>query len=58
MNVSAVACREALNMKSEAALVGQAPHQLLRAFIVCIVLLCFPVTAHQHHHVALQPNTS
>lgn len=41
-------------MKSDAALVGQALHEILWTFMVSLILLFFPIAARQHHHVALQ----
>lgn len=54
MYVPAEAGGETLYTKSEAALVGQTLHKILRTFIVTLILLFSPITACQHHHVTLQ----
>lgn len=54
MYVPAEASRETLYVKSEATLVGQALQKCLWAFITSLLLLLLPVTARQHHHIALQ----
>lgn len=53
MYVPAEASRETLYVKSEATLVGQALQKCLWSFITSLVVL-LPVTARQHHHIALQ----
>lgn len=54
VDVPAVSSGETLYMKCEATLVDQALQKSLRAFIVSVVLLFFPITACKHHHIALQ----
>lgn len=54
MYVPAEAGGETLYTKSEAALVGQTLHKILRTFIVALILRFSPITACQHHHVTLQ----
>lgn len=54
MYVPAEAGGETLYTKSEAALVGQTLHKILRTFSVALILLFSPITACQHHQVTLQ----
>lgn len=57
MYVPAEASRETLYMKREATLVSEALEKSLWTFIISLILFS-PVTACEHHHVALQSVTA
>lgn len=54
MYVPAEASGETLYTESEAALVGQTLHKILRTFVVALILRFSAITADQHHHVTLE----